>query len=226
MASQRWRAAMECMSRAWTCRRSRRRFCVVDRSGSVVREGVVNLDLEAISVYVRSKAPGAVRIGLGDRTDIYVVWTELKRFGLPVMCLDAPRHAKAVLKMQINKSDRNVPSGYALCQQTAGSAGARQGYRQRSNRSGKDCPCRDDGDGSLSDFLRAPERPTAIRTLNRQRHPTPSCGGLTPTAEKRGPGKDIVGELDTQTRINNICQQQAPTHSINLAGASGCMREP
>ena len=40
-------------------------ICVVDQSGSVVREGVVDSDPEAISVYVRSKAPGAVRIGLG-----------------------------------------------------------------------------------------------------------------------------------------------------------------
>ena len=37
---------------------------------------------------------------------------------------------------------------------------------------------------SSSDFLRAPERPTAIATLNRQRHLTPSCGELTPTAER------------------------------------------
>ena len=39
-------------------------ICVVDRTGSVVREGVVDSDPEAISVYVRSKAPAAVRIGL------------------------------------------------------------------------------------------------------------------------------------------------------------------
>ena len=32
-------------------------ICVVDQSGSVVREGVVDSDPEAISVYVRSKAP-------------------------------------------------------------------------------------------------------------------------------------------------------------------------
>ena len=37
---------------------------------------------------------------------------------------------------------------------------------------------------SSSDILRAPERPTAIATLNRQRHLTPSCGGHTPTAER------------------------------------------
>ena len=39
-------------------------ICVVDRAGSVVREGVVDSDPEAISVYVRSRAPDAVRIGL------------------------------------------------------------------------------------------------------------------------------------------------------------------
>jgi hypothetical protein len=36
-------------------------ICVVDQAGLVVREGVVDSDPEAISVYVRSKAPGAVR---------------------------------------------------------------------------------------------------------------------------------------------------------------------
>jgi hypothetical protein len=34
-------------------------ICVVDQSESVVREGVVDSDPEAISVYARSKAPGA-----------------------------------------------------------------------------------------------------------------------------------------------------------------------
>ena len=81
-------------------------ICVVDQSGSVVREGVVDSDPEAISVYVRSKAPGAVRIGLETGPTSTWLWTELKRLGLPVICIDA-RHAKAVLKMQINKSDRN-----------------------------------------------------------------------------------------------------------------------
>src|SRR6478752_5221991 len=87
-------------------------ICVVDQSGSVVREGVVDSDPEAISVYVRSKAPGAVRIGLETGPTSTWLWTELKRLGLPVICIDA-RHAKAVLKMQINKSDRNDAIGIA-----------------------------------------------------------------------------------------------------------------
>ena len=87
-------------------------ICVVDQAGLVVREGVVDSDPEAISVFVRSKAPGAVRIGLETGPTSTWLWTEL---GLPVICIDA-RHAKAVLKMQINKSDRNDAIGSrALC---------------------------------------------------------------------------------------------------------------
>ena len=91
-------------------------ICVVDQTGSVVREGVVDSDPEAISVYVRSKAPGAVRIGLETGPTSTWLWTELKRFGLPI-CIDA-RHAKAVLKMQINKNDRNDAIGIARIMQT------------------------------------------------------------------------------------------------------------
>src|SRR6478672_4981116 len=91
-------------------------ICVVDQSGSVVREGVVDSDPEAISVYVRSKAPGAVRIGLETGPTSTWLWTELKKLGLPVICIDA-RHAKAVLKMQINKTDRNDAVGIARIMQ-------------------------------------------------------------------------------------------------------------
>src|ERR1700743_1219275 len=92
-------------------------ICVVDQTGSVVREGVVDSDPEAISVYLRSKAPDAVRVGLETGPTSTCVWTELKRLGLPVVCIDA-RHAKAVLKMQINKSDRNDAIGIARIMQT------------------------------------------------------------------------------------------------------------
>src|SRR5258705_7711765 len=92
-------------------------ICVVDGAGLVVREGVVDSDPEAISVYVRSKAPEAVRIGLETGPTSTWLWTELKRMGLPVICIDA-RHAKAVLKMQINKNDRNDAIGIARIMQT------------------------------------------------------------------------------------------------------------
>jgi transposase len=92
-------------------------ICVVDQTGSVVREGVVDSNPEAIAEFVRSKAPGVVRIGLETGPTTTWLWTELKRLGLPVICIDA-RHAKAVLKMQINKSDRNDAAGIARIMQT------------------------------------------------------------------------------------------------------------
>ena len=92
-------------------------ICVVNETGSVVREGVVDSDPEAIAEFVRSKAPGAVRIGIETGPTVTWLWTELKRMNLPVICIDA-RHAKAVLKMQINKSDRNDAAGIARIMQT------------------------------------------------------------------------------------------------------------
>jgi transposase len=92
-------------------------ICVVNQIGSVVREGVVDSDPEAIAEFVRSKAPATVRIGLETGPTATWLWTELKRLGLPVICIDA-RHAKAVLKIQINKSDRNDAAGIARIMQT------------------------------------------------------------------------------------------------------------
>jgi transposase len=92
-------------------------ICVVNQAGSVVREGVVDSDPELIAAFVRSKAPGALRIGLETGPTTTWLWTELRRLGLPVICIDA-RHAKAVLKIQINKSDRNDAAGIARIMQT------------------------------------------------------------------------------------------------------------
>jgi transposase len=104
-------------------------ICVVNETGSVVREGVVDSDPEMIAAFVRSKAPDAIRIGLETGPTATWLWTELKRLGLPVICIDA-RHAKAVLKTQINKSDRNDAAGIARIMQTGWfQGGARQGYR-------------------------------------------------------------------------------------------------
>jgi transposase len=92
-------------------------ICVVDQAGSVMREGVVVSDPETIAEFVTSNAPSVVRIGLETGPTATWLWTELKQLGLPVICIDA-RHAKAVLKMQINKCDRNDAAGIARIMQT------------------------------------------------------------------------------------------------------------
>jgi transposase len=61
-------------------------------------------------------APQVARIGLETGATSTWLWTELNRLGLPVICIDA-RHAKAALRMQINKSDRNDAVGIARIMQ-------------------------------------------------------------------------------------------------------------
>src|ERR1700751_5604767 len=116
---QRWGGAMECYV-GLDVSLKQTSICVVNEKGSVVREGVVDSVPEAIAGFVRSKAPGAVRIGLETGPTATWLWTELARLDLPVICIDA-RHAKAVLKMQVNKNDRNDAAGIARIMQTAGS---------------------------------------------------------------------------------------------------------
>src|SRR5580692_10617713 len=85
---------------------------------------------------------------------------------------------------------------------------------------GKDVPAGTMAMVSSSDFLRAPERPTAIATLNRQRHLTPSCGGLTPTAERTvGPARISLESLTPRPGI-----REQYRHETDLPGRPGDVR--
>jgi transposase len=91
-------------------------ICIVDRVSKIVREGVVASDPEVIAAFIKLHAPHVVRIGLETGATSTWLWTELHKMRLPVICIDA-RHAKAALKMQINKSDRNDAAGIARIMQ-------------------------------------------------------------------------------------------------------------
>ena len=91
-------------------------ICIVDRTGKIKREGVVSSDPESIAGFIKSHAPHVERIGLETGPTVTWLWTELSKLGLPVICIDA-RHAKAALKMQINKTDRNDAVGIARIMQ-------------------------------------------------------------------------------------------------------------
>lgn len=91
--------------------------CVVDQAGKIMREGMIDSDPDAICNFIRTAAANLARIGLETGATSTWLWTELKKRGLPVVCIDA-RHAKAALKMQINKSDRNDAAGIARIMQT------------------------------------------------------------------------------------------------------------
>src|SRR6266581_2072591 len=68
------------------------------------------------------------------------------------------------------------------------------------------CPCRDDGGGEIVRFFARLDLgtafATAFATLIRQRHPMPSCGGLTPTAERTvDPARTIEESLTSDPGI-------------------------
>lgn len=87
-------------------------MCVVRQDGSVVWRGVCETDPRAIVEMLARRAPGCVRVGLETGQLSNWLTLSLGRLGAPVVCLCA-RHAKSVLKMQVNKSDAHDAEGLA-----------------------------------------------------------------------------------------------------------------
>jgi len=87
-------------------------ICVVDNDGATVWRGSCSTDAAMIADVIRFRAPGAVRVGLETGQMSNWLTLSLRGRGVPVVCLDA-RHAKAALKMQINKTDANDAWGLA-----------------------------------------------------------------------------------------------------------------
>src|ERR1039458_1133950 len=86
--------------------------CVVDRDGKILWQGQCASTPEAIGAIIKEKAPGAVRIGLESGNYATWHWHGLSDMGLPAICIDA-YHAHGVLKVQMNKTDKNDAHGIA-----------------------------------------------------------------------------------------------------------------
>lgn len=87
--------------------------CIVDELGNVVREVKVRSEPEALLAEFAKEAYGFKRIGLEAGPLSQWLYSALADAGLPVICVET-RHIKAVLKAQINKTDRNDARGIAL----------------------------------------------------------------------------------------------------------------
>ena len=85
---------------------------VVDENGKVVFEGSARSRPGELAALICKRAPKAERVGFETGAMASWLWHELKRIGLPVVCIDA-RHAKAVLSVRMNKSDQNDARGLA-----------------------------------------------------------------------------------------------------------------
>ena len=86
--------------------------CIVDETGRIVREVKVASEPEALLAVLANPAYHFKRIGLEAGPLSQWLYSALADAGLPVICVET-RHMRAVLKAQINKTDRNDARGMA-----------------------------------------------------------------------------------------------------------------
>ena len=87
-------------------------ICIVDDTGRIVREVKVASEPEALLAVLTNPAYRFKRIGLEAGPLSQWLFSALAEAGLPVVCVET-RHMRAVLKAQINKTDRNDARGMA-----------------------------------------------------------------------------------------------------------------
>jgi len=86
--------------------------CIVDDTGRIVREVKVASEPAALLPVLRNPAYHFKRIGLEAGPLSQWLYSALAEAELPVICVET-RHMQAVLKAQINKTDRNDARGIA-----------------------------------------------------------------------------------------------------------------
>src|SRR5579872_5598117 len=86
--------------------------CIVDDAGRIVREAKVLSEPEALLQVLKIPGQPFKRIGLEAGPLSQWLFSALAEAGLPVICVET-RHMRAVLKAQINKTDRNDARGMA-----------------------------------------------------------------------------------------------------------------
>ena len=86
--------------------------CIVDETGRIVREVKVASEPDALVEVLKNGAYHFKRIGLEAGPLSQWLYSALGEANLPVICVET-RHMRAVLKAQINKTDRNDARGIA-----------------------------------------------------------------------------------------------------------------
>src|ERR1700739_5037266 len=91
--------------------------CIVDNAGRIVREAKVASEPEALLQVLMIPGQPFKRIGLEAGPLSQWLFSALAEAGLPAICVKT-RHMRAVLKAQINKTDRNDARGIAQMMRT------------------------------------------------------------------------------------------------------------
>ena len=84
--------------------------CMVDHNGTILKEGTVPTEPQAIAAFLNATGLKLERVGFEAGPLSPWLYHELLAAGLPVTCLET-RHAKAALKAQNMKTDRNDARG-------------------------------------------------------------------------------------------------------------------
>ena len=87
-------------------------ICVIDEQGAIIWRGKCATAPDVLTRTVRQHAPHLVRAGLETGLLSNFLTRALRARGVPIVCIDA-RHAKAALRVQINKTDTNDAHGLA-----------------------------------------------------------------------------------------------------------------
>lgn len=87
-------------------------ICVVDETGQICREMKVVSHPDDLILALKNPDWELVRIGLEAGPMSQWLYSGLVEAGLPAICIET-RHAKAFLKAQVNKTDRNDARGIA-----------------------------------------------------------------------------------------------------------------
>jgi transposase len=87
-------------------------ICIVDEAGRIVREVKVASEPNTLLAVLTNSSYRFKRIGLEAGPLSQWLFSALAEADLPVICVET-RHMRAVLKAQINKTDRNDARGIA-----------------------------------------------------------------------------------------------------------------
>jgi transposase len=91
--------------------------CIMDSAGTIKHEAMVPTNPDDLIVYLRSPGVEYVRIGLEAGSLTPWLYHAMIEAGLPMVCMET-RHAKAVLKVQGVKTDKNDARSLAQMMRT------------------------------------------------------------------------------------------------------------
>ncbi|MCP4370939.1 MAG: IS110 family transposase [Deltaproteobacteria bacterium] len=92
-------------------------ICIVDEEGTIKYEDMVPTEPDDIITYLNSTGEEYGRVGMETGSFSHWLYHALHDAGLPIVCMDA-RHAHAVMKAQIAKTDKNDARGLAQMMRT------------------------------------------------------------------------------------------------------------